>query len=183
MAPVDDRPVLATPRLQLRPYEPADAPDVRRLAGDAAVAATTLMIPHPYPEGAAEAWINTHAARWAARQELVLAITLQGDGALVGSIGLMFDRPNDLAEIGYWIGVPYWNNGYATEALRAMIGYAFGTLGLHRIQAHHMVHNAASGRVMEKAGMRREGLRRQSLRKNGVYYDTVFYGVLRQDWA
>lgn len=175
-------PVLETTRLRLRPYELADAADLQRLAGDAAVAATTLLIPHPYPDGAAETWISTHPAQWAARENLVLAITLAATGELLGSIGLIFDAAHEKAELGYWIGVPHWNRGYASEAARAIIDYGFRTLGLDRIQAHHMAHNPASGRVMEKAGMQREGLRPQGILKNGEFHDAVFYGILRSDW-
>ncbi len=175
-------PLLETPRLHLRPYAPADAAAVQRLAGDAAVAATTLLIPHPYPDGAAEGWIGTHAARWAAQQELVLAITLRTSGELLGSIGLVIDAVHEKAELGYWIGVPYWGRGYATEAVRAVLGHGFGGLGLNRIQAHHMAHNPASGRVLEKAGLRREGTSLQALKKNGEFCDAIFYGVLRRDW-
>ena len=60
------------------------------------------------------------------------------------------------AELGYWIGVPWWNRGYATEAGRALLDFGFGTLGLHRIMAHHMMRNPASGRVMQKLGMTRD---------------------------
>ena len=175
-------PVLETPRLRLRPFAPADAAAVRRLAGEAAIAGTTLLIPHPYPDGAAEAWIGTHAARWAAREEFVLAVTSRTSGELLGSIGLVFQTAHEKAEMGYWVGVPHWNKGYATEAVRAVIDYGFRTLGLNRIQAHHMAHNPASGRVMEKAGLRREGLSPQALKKDGVLRDVVFYGVLRRDW-
>jgi RimJ/RimL family protein N-acetyltransferase len=175
-------PVLATARLRLRPYALADAADVQRLAGDAAVAATTLLIPHPYPDGAAEAWISTHPRQWTTREGLALAITLTATGELLGSIGLMFDPAHKKAELGYWVGVPHWNRGYASEAVRAVIDYGFRTLGLNRIQAHHMAHNPASGRVMEKAGLRREGLSRHAILKNGEFHDAVFYGILRRDW-
>jgi [ribosomal protein S5]-alanine N-acetyltransferase len=175
-------PVLETPRLRLRPYTGSDAPDLQRLAGEKAIAATTLNIPHPYPDGAAEAWIGTHAAKWAAHEELVLAITLKGTRELLGSIGLVFQDPHEKAELGYWVGVPHWSKGYASEATRAVIHYGFRTLGLNRIQAHHMADNPASGRVMEKAGISREGFSPGAIRKDGRFRDAVFYGVLRDDW-
>lgn len=176
-------PRIKTPRLRLRPYGPADAGALQRLAGDPAVAGTTLRIPHPYPDGAAESWIGTHAALWAAQAELVLAITAASSGELLGSIGLVFEAAQEKAELGYWIGVPYWNQGYATEAVRAVLDHGFRSLGLNRIEAHHLAHNPASGRVLTKAGMRREGLAPQAVMKDGVPRDVVFYGILRQDWA
>ena len=175
-------PVLVTPRLRLRPYGPADAGDVQRLAGAKAVADTTLLIPHPYPDGAAEAWISTHPAKWAAHEELVLAITLPATGELVGSIGLVLTATKAQAELGYWIGVPYWNRGFATEAVQEVLDFGFGTLELTRIQAHHLAHNPASGRVMAKAGLRREGFGAQTLLKDGRLHDVVFHGMSRADW-
>ena len=176
------RPELVTARLQLRSYGPADAPDLQRLAGDKAVADTTLHIPHPYPDGAAEAWIGTHAARWAAREGLVFAITLRSTGELLGSIGLVIQAAHEQAELGYWIGVPHWNQGYATEAVRAVLDCGFRALELNRIHAHHMAHNPASGRVMTKAGMQREGFGPQAMQKDGRAVDVVFYGARREGW-
>lgn len=173
-------PRLETACLRLRPYVRSDAPELQRLAGAKAVADTTLNIPHPYPDGAAEAWIGTHAAKWAAHEELVFAITLQATGELLGSIGLIFDLAHEKAELGYWIGVPHWNKGYASEAVRAVLDHGFRTVELNRIQAHHMAHNPASGRVMEKAGMQREGFSPQALKKDGRLVDLVFYGALRR---
>lgn len=175
-------PLLKTPRLQLRPFAVADTNEVQRLAGDSQVAETTAALPHPYPDGAAEAWIGTHAAKWRAQEELIFAITLKTTGQLLGSISLVLTTANSRAELGYWVGVPFWNQGYASEAARAVIDCGFRTLGLNRIQAHHMARNSASGRVMEKAGMNREGRSPQALKKDGEFHDIIFYGVLRSDW-
>ncbi len=175
-------PLLETPKLRLRPYTIADAPDVQRLAGEKVVADTTASLPHPYPAGAAEAWIATHAAKWDAHEELIWAITLKNTGELVGAIGLTFAEAHERAELGYWVGRPFWNHGYASEAAQAVIACSFRTLGLNRVQAHHMATNPASGRVMEKAGMGREGYSPDALKKNGRFHDAIFYGVLRNDW-
>ena len=95
----------------------------------------------------------------------------------------MIQAAHKIAQLGYWIGVQYWNHGYTTEATRAVIDHGFRVLGLNRIEAHHMTANAASGRVMAKAGMRREGFSSQALRKNGLLHDVVFYGVNRDAWT
>ena len=118
-------PTLATARLVLRPFRLEDAPTVQRLAGVREVAATTLTVPHPYPDGAAEAWIATHAGAWAERKVLTLAVTLREDGALVGAVGLALVMADRRAELGYWIGVPWWNRGFATEASRALVDFGF----------------------------------------------------------
>lgn len=176
----DPMPTLETKRLVLRPFRPDDAAEVQRLAGEREVAAGTLTVPHPYPDGAAEEWIATHAANWAERKVLTLAVTTPGNDTLVGAVGLILTMADRRAELGYWIGIPWWNLGYATEASRAIIDFGFASLGLHRIMARHMARNPASGRVMQKLGMRQEGVLRQHTLKWGVFEDLVVYAVLAE---
>jgi len=171
-------PTLRSARLVLRPFHLGDAPEVQRLAGERAIAETTLTVPHPYPDGAAETWIATHGPLWVERRNLTLAVTQQADGALVGAIGLALAMDDRRAELGYWIGVPWWNQGYATEAGRALLDYGFGTLGLHRIMAHHMLRNPASGRVMQKLGMQHEGILRGHVLKWGEFQDLAVYAAI-----
>lgn len=176
------QPVLATPRLVLRPFEPSDACDVQRLAGARQVAATTFNIPHPYPDGEAEAWIAGHAPAFEEGTQVVFAVTRRENGELVGAVELGVDREHGRADLTFWIGAPYWNRGYATEAVRRVIAYGFSELRLNRIQAMHLPRNAACGRVMQKAGMRFEGILRQHVRKEGVYEDAAVYAILAADY-
>ena len=173
-------PILQTKRLLLRPYASTDAPTVQRLAGDREVAATAMNIPHPYEDGVAEAWIETRAPKWEAREALVLAVTSEADG-LLGTMSLQLALAHRRAELGYWIGVPFWNRGYATEAAGAIVTYGFDELGLNRIEAHHFTRNPASGRVMEKVGMTREGILRQRVLKGDKLEDLALYAILRSD--
>lgn len=166
--------ILKTARLVLRPFELADVPRVQELASAREVALNTLSIPHPYPAGAAEQWIASHD------RETTFAID---DGELVGACGLVVKRDDDVAEIGYWIGVPYWGRGYATEAAAAVIRYGFEQLNLNRIYAAHFARNPQSGNVLRKLGMRHEGTLRQHHKKWGEYQDAEMYAILRQDWA
>ncbi len=101
----------------------------------------------------AELWISTHAAAYIEREGATLAITQKKTGVLMGAIGFNVNLKNGWAEIGYWVGKPYWGHGYATEALRALIPWAFDAFPLNRLQACHFTRNPASGRVMQKAGM------------------------------
>jgi ribosomal-protein-alanine N-acetyltransferase len=174
-------PILDTDRLVLRPFTLADAATVYELAGERAIAATTLTLPHPYPKGLATEWIRTHANAFAQGTAVNLAIVLKS-GPLCGTIGLGLVPEFQLAELGYWVGKPFWGQGYCTEAARAVLAYGFTTLALNRIQATHFVDNPASGRVMEKIGMTYEGCRRQHTRKWGVFKDIKLYGILRSDW-
>jgi len=175
-------PVLRTDRLILRPLALEDAPTVQRLAGSARVAETTLNIPHPYGDGVAEAWIAALEPAFERGENVVFAIVPNDGASLIGAINLRLDPQHLRGEVGYWIGEPYWNLGYATEALRAVLAYGFSQLGLNRIQAKYLPRNPASGRVMQKAGMASEGILRQYLRKGDRFEDLASCAIIRSDW-
>ena len=175
------QPTLYTARLLLRPFQLSDAPAVQRLAGDAAVAEMTLNVPHPYGDGMAETWIASHRGAWDAGAAVTFAIATL-DNELRGTISLQLTTPHRRGEMGYWIGRPYWGQGVATEAVHGLLQFAFGPLGLNRVQASHLPRNPASGRVMQKAGMQREGLHREQYLKDGRFEDVMQYAVLRCDW-
>jgi RimJ/RimL family protein N-acetyltransferase len=100
----------------------------------------------------------------------------------MGDINLVVEARHRRAELGYWLGVAFWNRGYMTEAVRRVVAFAFAELGLHRVQAHALVRNPGSWRVMEKAGMAREGVLRGYVHKGGVFEDIVAYAVLRPEF-
>ena len=175
-------PVLESERLVLRRLELVDTPRVKQFAGAPEIASVTLNIPHPYPDGAAEGFIQqTH--KWAeVGEQYTFAITLKVEGALIGCIGLVVEKRHNKAEVGYWLGTPYWRQGYMTEALEAILNFGFGQVKLNRIFATHLTRNPASGRVMQKAGMQYEGIQRQAVIKNEVYEDLAFYAMLREEY-
>jgi ribosomal-protein-alanine N-acetyltransferase len=177
------QPVLRTERLVLRPFTFDDALAVQVLAGAPEVADTTLHIPHPYPSGAAEQWIATHAGAWESGTGATYAVSDAATDTLTGAVTLVIAPAHARAELGYWIGVPFWNRGYCTEATRALVDLGFGSLGLHRIQARHLTRNPASGRVMLKLGMRMEGINRDAMRKNGRFEDLAVYAILADEWV
>lgn len=179
---LESRPTLRGAQIALRSFNSADAPRVRELAGAREIAEMTLTVPHPYGPGVAEAWIEGHEDAWRRGERLPMAIVHPDDG-LVGAIGLQIDLDNQRAELGYWIGVPFWNRGYATEGSRALMKYGFEVLGLHRIVAHHFTRNPASGRVLLGAGMSHEGQLREHIYKNGRFEDLECYGALRGEWS
>lgn len=182
MSHVIERASLRTARLLLRPFRAEDAAAVQELAGDRAIAENTLSIPHPYPDGAAAEWIETHAEQRATGRPAPFAIERAADGRLIGATGLELEPEHEAAELGYWIGKPFWGRGYGTEAARAMLDYGFRELGLHRVHARHFVRNPASGRVLEKIGMRHEGSQRQAIKKWGEYLDVELFAILRAEW-
>jgi RimJ/RimL family protein N-acetyltransferase len=169
---------LETGRLRIRPYSQADIPELLPLIGSHEVAATTLRIAHPYTEQDARAFLELVKEP----DKLWLAITLRADGRQIGGIGLRLERQHQHAELGYWLGVPYWGRGYATEAAREVLRYGFEDLGLHRIFASHFKHNPASGTILKKLGMRYEGCQREHLRKWDQFVDSELYGILRREW-
>jgi len=174
--------LLETQRLLLRPFREADIPEIVQLLNDPAIAKTTLNIPYPYNEEKAREWLDFQQQGWESGQEHTFAITRQEDGRLLGAISIRANARHKKAEIGYWIGSPYWGQGYATEAARAIIRYGFETLDLNRIYALHFSENPASGRVMQKAGMQFEGVLRQDVLKDDQFRDHVVYAILREDW-
>ena len=133
------------------------------------------LFPHPYT--------NTDAMEWLALvtgRETPLRLAIEVDGAAVGGIGLnpQGDVYRMSAELGYWLGEPYWGRGIMTAAVGACTDYAFETLGLTRLFATVFAWNPASMRVLEKAGYEREGYLRQSVLKDGRVIDSVLYARL-----
>lgn len=99
-----------------------------------------------------------------------------------GAIGFTINPEHETAELGYWLGVSYWGQGFGTEAARAMIEFGFSTLALHRVQAHHLGNNPASGRIMQKVGMKFEGRSPGAFKKWGEFLDVDRYGILHSQW-
>ena len=176
-------PPLLTERLLLRSLTLEDAQDIQHLAGERDVAATVIRIPHPYEDGMAEAWIRSCSDTFEKEEGLHFAITLRTEKNLIGVIGLELDQENENSELGYWIGKPYWNCGYATEAAKVVVAYSFEVLKLNRIHAKHYKRNPASGRVLEKIGMQYEGCLRQHIKKWDNFEDIIAYGMLKSKFG
>ena len=137
---------IRTARLLLRRPELTDAVSISLLAGDYDVASMTGTIPHPYSEYMAETWISgVHAGD----EGVAFAIDFQGD--LIGCVGYRA-HGTDHAEMGYWLGKPFWGRGYATEAATALILHAFATEGFDYLTAGHFKENPASAKVIAKLG-------------------------------
>jgi RimJ/RimL family protein N-acetyltransferase len=146
-------PVLETERLVLRAPRLEDAKAIAQLANDRRIAENTTRIPHPYRVADAEAFIQRLAHAGAG--EIAFLITRDDDP--IGACGLA-SVDGEVPDLGYWLGAPYWGNGYATEAARAVIDYAFSTLGHEELQAGARVTNPASRRVLEKCGFQWTGV-------------------------
>jgi len=179
-AAAKDFPVLHTERLTLRPPQADDLAAIVELAGAREVAATTLRIPHPYTEADGRSFLAACQEAQAQGERAMFAICRGAE--LIGMISLEVKPAHAHAELGYWIGVPYWGHGYCTEAARAVVKFGFETLKLHRIYAGHFAGNPASMRVLEKLGMRYEGCARGHVQKWGKFLDVENYALLAEDY-
>ncbi|RUT44477.1 N-acetyltransferase [Paenibacillus anaericanus] len=175
-------PTIQLERLILRPFSLEDAKEVQELASDKYIAETTLYIPHPYEDGMAEKWIETHSDNFNEDRLLELAIVHKEEKYVIGAISMGCNKKFDHGELAYWIGRKYKNNGYCTEAAKGIVRYAFGEMKLNRVFARHLGKNSASGAVMKKLGMKHEGVLRQHVKKWGEYEDLVHYGLLKDEF-
>lgn len=143
-------PSIKTERLKLRKFELSDAKEVQRMAGDRDVARNTLNMPYPYIDGLAEQWITSLESDYLNERLIVFAITLADTGTLIGAVGLTLKKEHKIAELGYWIGKEYWNKGYGTEAVKAIIKFGFYDQKLHKIFANYFANNPASGELWRR---------------------------------
>jgi RimJ/RimL family protein N-acetyltransferase len=175
-------PILKTPRLILRPFKMDDGPVVASLANDKDIATNTENLPFPYEEYMALDWIRAHERMYQENHMLTLAVTHAKKSQVMGAIGLEIEATNNHAELGYWLGKPYWGHGYATEAAKRLIHYGFMDLKYHRIYSIHLSQNPDSGKVLQKIGMTYEGTMRQHIQKWGEFLDVKVYGILRSEY-
>ncbi|WKN40670.1 GNAT family N-acetyltransferase [Tunicatimonas pelagia] len=168
--------------LTLRPFVWEDMPQVLKLVQDKDVAATTLNIPYPCTEAEINDWFQLQQWELEEGKGLRWAVCLTKNKELVGAVKLATHPEYESAELGYWIGRPYWGKGYASKATRLVVEYGFNVLELNRIEAHAMVENAGSSRVLLKLGMQEEGYHPQLIKKWGEFKDVKTYGLLRNRW-
>jgi len=170
----------------------ADAPAIRGIVNNEMVASTMQSMELPYTLEMAEHWLHSQAEIWNSQTAVVYGICWIPQGStgdsqedsrpkLIGGIGLEICKEDEKGEIGFWIDQSHWGKGVATEAAAELLQFGFEKLHLNKIVAFHMVRNPASGRVMEKLGMRKEGLLRDHVKKSGRFEDSVAYGILASD--
>ena len=175
-------PEITTPRLLLRKLNMRDATDMYEYSRDPEVARHVLWDAHVSPSES-RTYIRYSLRRARLGEPCSWGIEHRASGKLIGTIGFMWwQKEHSSAEVGYSLSRAYWNQGLMTEALGAVLEYAFGTLHLHRVEAQHEVSNPASGKVMRKCGMRHEGTLRGRLYNKGRYVDVELYAILREDF-
>ncbi len=165
---------------RLRPSRMADRDALVRIANDREVWRNlTDRFPHPYTAADAEAWIKACQAEG----EPTRSFAVEVDAQLAGGAGvrLLGGERTGSGEIGYWLGRSYWARGVATALAKALSAYAFETFDLERLQATVFAWNAASARVLEKAGYQLEGRLRRAVVKGGERTDLLLYGLLKSE--
>jgi [ribosomal protein S5]-alanine N-acetyltransferase len=166
--------------ISIRPFRPEDAPSVARHANDRDVWLNLRdRFPHPYALADAESYI-AHVAHQSPRTSFAIEV----DGEAVGSVSLTpgHDIERVSCEIGYWLGREHWGCGVVKEAVRLATTHAFAALGVRRVFAVPFARNAASHRVLEKAGYVREGALRRSAIKDGELLDQLLYAAYDDAW-
>ena len=175
-------PSLHTDRLRLRAFDDGDAQDLFALHSNARVLRYWDAPPWSDP-ARAERFIAACRQMAAEGSGARLAVERASDGAFIGWCGLIAWNPAyRSASLGYCYDEAAWGHGYASEAARALLGWAYDTLDLNRVQAETDTRNVASARVLEKLGFRREGTLREDCVVDGEVSDSWVYGLLRRDW-
>ncbi|MEM9531738.1 MAG: GNAT family protein [Pseudomonadota bacterium] len=163
--------------IKVRDYREADIPALVELANNENVSRYLVYtFPYPYTLADARWWIDTGAS-----ENGSVTKAIEFEGAFVGSVGITPDRgwKSHSAEIGYWVGEPYWGQGIATQALRTLTSHAFRELGFQRLIAPVLSPNKASMAVLEKCGYACEGVLRSDVYKSDTYYDIHHYAKNR----
>ncbi|QDU32223.1 Putative ribosomal N-acetyltransferase YdaF [Poriferisphaera corsica] len=174
---------LKTKRLYLRDIAQSDADQIEQLMTDGSVAHAAPGTPHPYTCDEILQRITDNLKDIEKKTGSHLAICLQSTDQLIGLANLTVTAHHRHAEIGFWLGSDYRNQGYMTEALNAAIDHWFNAYNLNRITAHHLALNTASSHVMQKLGMTQEGIFRNHIFHNNQYHDIVWYGLLKSEWG
>ncbi|MBK3497097.1 GNAT family N-acetyltransferase [Viridibacillus sp. YIM B01967] len=169
---------ITTKRLELRLFQKSDAVAVTKLCNNYNLYKNTLYLPYPYSLEDALSWIEHHLDNFNANKSYEFAITDKENGELYGAIALSNNQKFNNGEIAYWIGEEFWGNGYATEAAQAILQFAFDEKQYHKIFARYFNSNPASGRVIQKLGMKKEGILIDQVRKENRYEDLVYYGII-----
>ena len=171
-------PVLETERLRLRPFEPADAPALFEHARNPNVTRFTLWDAHRTVDDTRQFVGDYARGRYLEGVPEPYGIELKTAGELIGAAGCFWASQKDRCmELGYWVAEPFWGRGLAARRPGRWSTHVFATYPVERVQAHHMEGNAASGRVLEKVGLRFEGVRRRGLFHRGRFWDLHCYAA------
>lgn len=174
---------LKTQRIILRPFVMDDAKNFSNLLKDKEVAATTLMLPYPCDPDKANEIIERYIEEGKLKKSMHWAIIDFKSNEFMGGIRLVLNPLFNSAELGFWLGKKFWDKGFTFEASEKIIGFGFVELKLNRIEAHSMVENIASVKLLKKLGFKQEGLHRELVMKWDEYKDVKTFGLLKKDYT
>lgn len=175
-------PEIETSRLILGKLSFEDIPKIIEYAGNKKVAETTLNIPHPYKDNDAIFWINNANKGFENKTQFTFGIRTKNRDEFIGGIGLKINIRFQRANLGYWIAEPFWNKGYASEAVEAILKFGFTEINLNKIYATHLIENPASGRVMIKNGMIKEGELKDHTKKGDFFRSLIQYRLTKKEF-
>jgi len=177
-----ERDVLSTARLSLVPLSPRHASALHALMNDWEVVRMLAVVPWPLPFAEVESFARAHAEGRTVSDEFAILLDRAPIG--VGAVKRPGEGnpPRKMPRLGYWIGRPHWGQGYATEAISALIAYAFETFPNDRLGAGVFADNPASRRVQEKCGLRKVGHYALHCRSRGEEVETDDMQLTRADW-
>lgn len=173
-------PEIETKRLFLNQPNENDLENITKILNNPIYSKNTINIPFPYSKDNARFWVELAKEGFKNTNHYIFAIRLKENNELFGAIDLGIDKRFNKAELGYWIDEKLWNNGYASEAVKAVIDFGFKNLKLKRIFASYFDFNLSSGKVLEKSGMEKEGLLKCHTSKNGEYQNHILYAIINE---
>jgi RimJ/RimL family protein N-acetyltransferase len=168
-------------QILLEPVDLEHAAALQRLASDPAIGATSNL-PSPYPRDGAVRFVRQALRRWRAGRDYVFAVISDAGPVGVCSLLAVGEAPR-AAELGYWIGRPFWGEGYATEAARRVVRFGFRELALDRVRSSCLVRNPASRRVLEKVGFKATGVGGNANPKWSAGERFMLYELTRAHWG
>ena len=178
---------LVTKRLILRPLRDSDAKSIFENIKDLNVSKWLLVVPYPYKLKDAKSWVKHNKEKWRKKKkdDYTFGIEVKEEKKIIGGIGLHHvSKFQGKAEVGYWLGKKYWRQGYGSEALKAILDFAFKKLRLRKIEAGVFVGNPSSGKLLEKFGAKKEGMKRKACRSKATkkICDEIIYGLLKEEY-
>jgi len=175
-------PTLHTPRLILGQLEIGDIPVILKYVDNPKITNNLRNVPHPYYEKDAIFWLNMVRQGFDSQTDYTFRLGLKETNEFIGAMSLLPKKPHHKAEAGYWIGEPFWNKGYASEALSAVLKFGFEALELNKIYAMYYDYNPISGKVMVKNGMVKEAELVNNEFKDGKFVTEIQYRLTKHEY-
>ena len=167
-------------KFKLRKFRKGDEESLRANINDITIYRNTSTVPYPYTKKHADQWVKRNLKLNRQRNPAEINFVIEIEGEVAGSVGLTkIDRKNRNAELGYWLGKEYRNQGVMTKAVNETLKFGFSKLKLKRIDGYVFSFNKPSQKVMEKVGLKKEGFLRSAIYKDGKYLDLFLFAKIK----